>query len=116
MRTVENRKIVIIRAQAAAEHEAVVARCESLTAAALEITCADADNRCERLEDGFIRERDRAAVAQLVLADQGAQLQEDQAMVSEVRDTALGIRPRLMSLSSSTRTAPSGSSIRSALR
>ena len=50
---------MIIRAQAAAEQEAVVARCESLTAAALENTCADAHNRCERLEDGFIRERDR---------------------------------------------------------
>ena len=86
---------MIIRAQAVAEEEAVVARCESLTAAALENTCADADNRCERLEDGFIRERDRAAVAELVLADQGAQLQEDQAMVSKVRDTALGMQAQV---------------------
>ena len=108
---------MIIRAQAAAEQEAVVARCASLTAAALENTCADADNRCERLEDGFMRECDRAAVVELVLADQGAQLQEDQAMVSEVFETRrLACRPRLMSLSSSTRTAPSGSLIRSALR
>ena len=37
-----------------------------------------------------MRECDRAAVAELVLADQEAQLQKDQAMVSEVRDTALG--------------------------
>ena len=43
-----------------------------------------------RLEEGFVRERDRAAVAGLVLADRGAQLREEQAMVSEFRDTALG--------------------------
>ena len=77
----QNREIVIIRAQAAAEQEAVVARCESLTAAAL-----------EKPVQMLIRERDRAAVAELVLADQGAQLHEDQAMVSDVRDTALGMQ------------------------
>ena len=32
---------------------------------------------CERLEEGFVRERDRAAAAELVLADGGAQLREE---------------------------------------
>ena len=36
-------------------------------------------------------ERDRAAVADLVLAEMGAQFREEQAMVSEFQDTALGI-------------------------
>ena len=73
-------------AQAAAEQEAAVARCRFLAAAALY------NARCERLEEGFVRERDRAAVAELVLADRGAQLREEQAMVSEFQDTALGMR------------------------
>ena len=38
---------------------------------------AHTKKRCERLEEGFVRERDRAAVAELVLADQGAQLREE---------------------------------------
>ena len=59
------------RAQAAAEQEAAVARCRSSAAAALDNVGAHAENRCERLEEGFVRERDRAAVAELVLADWG---------------------------------------------
>ena len=86
------------RAQAAAEH----AR-------------ANAENRCERLEEGFVRERDRAAVAELVLADWRAQLREEQAMVSEFQDTALGMQAQLMSLLSSTRRASNVSSTGSAL-
>ena len=60
------------RAQAAKEEEAAVACCRSSAAAALDTARAHAENRCERLEEGFIRERDRAAVAELVLSDQGA--------------------------------------------
>ena len=80
------------RAQAAAEQETAVARGRSSAAAALDNARAHAENRCERLEEGFVRERDRAAVAELVLADQGAHLREEQAMVSEFRDTALGMQ------------------------
>ena len=40
-------------------------------------------------------ERDRAAVAELVLADRGAQLREEQAMVSEFQDTAPGMQARV---------------------
>ena len=83
------------RAQAAAEHEAAVARCRSSSAAALDNARDHAENRCERLEEGFVRERDRAAVAELVLTDQGAQLREEQAMVSELRDTALGMQAQV---------------------
>ena len=107
---------MIIRAQAVAEEEAVVARCESLTAAALENTCAGADNRCERLEDGFIRERDRAAVAELFLRIKEPSCRKIKPWSPKFETRRLACRPRLMSLSSSTRTAPSGSSIRSALR
>ena len=82
-------------AQAAAEQEAAVARCRFLAAAALDNARVHAENRCERLEEGFIRERDRAAVAELVLADRGAQLREEQAMVSEFQDTALGMQARV---------------------
>ena len=64
------------RAQAAAEQETAVARCRSSAAAAL--------YNAQRLEEGFVRERDRAAVAELVLADWGAQLREEQAMVSRI--------------------------------
>ena len=82
-------------AQAAAEQEAAVARCRFLAAAALDNARVHAENRCERLEEGFVRERDRAAVAALVLADRGAQLREEQAMVSEFQDTALGMQARV---------------------
>ena len=54
-----------------------------------------AENRCGRLEEGFVRERDRAAVAELALADWGAQLREEQAMVSEFQDTALGMQAQV---------------------
>ena len=60
-------------AHAAAKQEAAVARCRFVAAAALDNAHAHAENRCERLEEGFVRERDRAAVAELVLADRGAQ-------------------------------------------
>ena len=83
------------RAQAATEQEAAVARCHFVAAAALDNAHAHAENRCERLEEGFVRERDRAAVADLVLADCGAQLREDQAMVSEFQNTALGVQARV---------------------
>ena len=82
-------------AQAAAEQEAAVAHCRFLAAAALDNARAHAENRCERLEEGFVRERDLAAVAELVLADRGAQLREEQAMVSEFQDTALGMQAQV---------------------
>ena len=66
-----------------------------LSAAVLDNARALAENRCERLEEGFVRERDRAAVAELVLADWGAQLREEQAMVSEFQDTALGMQAQV---------------------
>ena len=53
------------------------------------------ENRCERLVEGFIRERDRAEGAELVLADMGVLLREEQAMVSEFQDTALGVQARV---------------------
>ena len=46
-------------AQAAAEQEVAVARCRS-SASALDNSRAHAENHCERLEEGFARERDRA--------------------------------------------------------
>ena len=82
-------------AQAAAEHEAAVVRCRFLAAAALDNASAHAENRCERLEEGFVRERDCSAVADVVLADLGVQLREEQAMVSEFQDTALGIQAQV---------------------
>ena len=60
------------RAQAAAEQEAAVARCRSSAAVALDNARVDAENHCERLEEGFVRERDRAAVADLVLCGFGS--------------------------------------------
>ena len=66
-----------------------------LAAAALDNGRAHAENRYERLEEGFVRERDRAAVADAVLADLGVQLREEQAMVSEFQDTALGIQAQV---------------------
>ena len=56
------------RAQAATEQEVAVARCRSSAAAALDNDRAHAENHCERIEEGFARERDRAAVADFVLA------------------------------------------------
>ena len=53
---------------------AAVARCRSSEAAALDNAHAQAENRCGRLEEGFVRERDRAGVAE---------------------DTALGMQARL---------------------
>ena len=53
---------------------------------------AHAENRCERLEEGFVRERDCFAVADVVPADLGVQLREEQAMVFEFQDTALGMQ------------------------
>ena len=90
-------RIVVANAheQAAAEQEAAVARCRFLAAAALDNARAHAENRFERLEEGFVRECDRSAVAELVLADRGSQLREEQAMVSEFQDTALGMQARV---------------------
>ena len=72
-------------AQAVTEQEVAVARCRSSAAAALDNARAHAENRCERLEESFARERHRAAVADLVLADMGAQLREEQAMLHQAR-------------------------------
>ena len=83
------------RAQAATEQEVAVARCRSSAAAALDNAHAHAENRCERLEESFARERDRAAVADLVLADMAAQLRDEQAVVSELRGTALGMKAQV---------------------
>ena len=83
------------RAQAATEQEVAVARCRSSAAAALDNARAHAENHCERLEEGFTRERDRAAVADLVLEDMAAQLRDEQTMVSELRDTALGMQAQV---------------------
>ena len=83
------------RAQAATEQEVAVARCRSSAAAALDNARARAENHCERLEEGFTRERDRAAVADLVLEDMAAQLRDEQTMVFELRDTALGMQAQV---------------------
>ena len=64
-------EIANAHAHAAAKQEAAVARCRFVAAAALDNARAHAENRCERLEEGSTRERDRAAVAELVLADRG---------------------------------------------
>ena len=61
-----------VRAQAATEQEAAVARCRFSATAALDNVRVHAENRCERLEEGFVRERDRAAVADLVLCGYGS--------------------------------------------
>ena len=82
-------------AQATAEQEAAVARCRFLATAALDNARVHAQHYCERLEEGFIRECDRAAVAELVLADRGVLLREEQAIVSEFQDTALGMQARV---------------------
>ena len=96
------------RAQAATEQEVAVARCRSSAAAALDNAIAHAENHCERLEEGFARERDRAAVADLVLGDLGAQLREERAMVSEFKTRRLACRPKLKSLLSSSTRVPDG--------
>ena len=83
------------RAQGATEQEVAVACCRSSAAAALNNARAHAENHCERLEEGFVRERDGAAVADLVIADMGAQLRKEQAMVSEFQDTALGMQAQV---------------------
>ena len=49
-------------AQAAAEHD-VVDSWRQLFFFSLDNACVRAEHHCERLEEGFIRERDRAAVA-----------------------------------------------------
>ena len=58
-----------------------MARCRFLAVAALDNARARVENRSERLEKGFVRERDRVAIAKFALADWGAQLWEEQAMV-----------------------------------
>ena len=45
-------------AQAAAGHHAALARCRFLAAAALDNARDHAEHCCERLEEGFVRERD----------------------------------------------------------
>ena len=82
-------------AQVSAEKEAAVARCRFLPAAALDNARVHSENRCVLLVEGCIRERDRAAVAELVLADMGVLLREEQAMVSEFQDTALGMQAQV---------------------
>ena len=82
-------------AHAAAKQEAAVARCRFVAAAALDNARAHAENRCERLVEGFVRERDCSAVADVVLADLGVQLREVQVMVSEFQDTALGMQAQV---------------------
>ena len=88
-------EIANAHAQVAAEQEAAVARCRFLPAAALYSAHVHSENRCERLVGGFIRGRDRAAVAELVLADMGVLVPEEQAMVSEFQDTALGMQAQV---------------------
>ena len=58
-------------AQAAVEREAAVVRCRFVVAAALDNVRVHAENCGERLEEGSTRERDRAAVAELVFAERG---------------------------------------------
>ena len=84
-----------VHPQAIAEREAAVARCRFLAAAALDNARVHAGHRCDRLEEGFVRERDCSAVADVILADLGVQLWEEQAMVSEFQDTALGMQARV---------------------
>ena len=108
-------EIANARAQAATEQEAAVARCRFLEAAALDNARVHAENRCERLEEGFVRERDRAAVAELVLADRGASCGKSRTCSPNFETRRLACRPRLMSLSSRTRRAPNVSSTGSAL-
>ena len=79
-------------AHAAAKQEAAVARCLFVAAAALDNARAHAENRCERLVEGFVRERDCSAVADVFLADLAVQLRGVQVVVSEFQDTALGVQ------------------------
>ena len=80
--------------------DAALARCRFLAAAALDNARVHAENRCERLEDGFVRERDRAAAAELVLADGGAQLREEarRELISIEVWTQCGFRVSMKSL------------------
>ena len=78
-------------AHAAAKQEAAVARCRFVAAAALDNARVHAENRCERLVEGFVR----SAVADVVLADLGVQLREERVMVSEFQDAALGMQAQV---------------------
>ena len=82
-------------AHATAKQEAAMARCRFVAAAALDNAHARAEHRCERVVEGFVRERDCPAVADVVLADLGVQLRGVQVMVSEFQDTALGVQARV---------------------
>ena len=76
-------------AQVAAEQEAAVPVVGSSPAAALDNARVHSENRCELLVEGFIRERDRAAVAELVLTDTGVLLREELAMMQVSRGSCL---------------------------
>ena len=105
-------EIANARAHAAAKQEAAVARCRSSAAAALDNARADAENRCERLVEGFVRERDRAAVAELVLRIGEPSCGKSRPWSLNFKTRRLACRPGLMSLSSNARRAPSVSSTR----
>ena len=64
------------RAQAVAEQEAAVTCCRSSAAAVLDDVRARTKHRCERLEKGFVSERDRAAVAEDTALGMQAQADE----------------------------------------
>ena len=64
-------------AQAAAEREGAVVRCRFLAVGALDNARVHVEHCCERLEEGFVRERDCSAAAYVVRADLGAQLREE---------------------------------------
>ena len=85
-------EVANVHAHAAAKREAAVARCRFMAAAALDNARAHAENRCERLVEGFVRERDCSAVADVVLTDLGVQLRGVQVMVSEFQDTTLDVQ------------------------
>ena len=80
-------------AQATAEQEAAVARCRFLTAAALDNARVHAEHCCERLEEGFIRERDRAAVAEFVLADRRVLLRDTARQANKLKSLFLQNNP-----------------------
>ena len=64
------------RAQAVAEQEAAVTCCRSSAAAVLDDIRARTKHRCERLEKGFVSERDRAAVVEDTALGMQAQVDE----------------------------------------
>ena len=103
------------RAQAATEQEAAVARCRSSAAAALDNARAHAEFHCERLEEGFVLERDCAAVLSLFLRIWEPSCGKSRPWSPNFKTRRLACRPRLMSLLSSTRRAPNVSSTGSAL-